>query len=95
MNAIAAFVAAGILARILAFVKITPPGAEKEVGLGSFLREWSAAQVGHLNDVLQNAHVKLWIDTPQNTSLAFALLFVAAIFVLMWILYICRIFVKV
>ena len=35
------------------------------------------------------------IDTPQNTSLAFALGYVVVIFVLMWLLYAARIFVKV
>jgi hypothetical protein len=34
-------------------------------------------------------------NTPANTSLAYALLFVLTIFVLMTVLYICRIFVKV
>ena len=94
MNAIAAFVAAGIAARVLALVMITPPGSDTKVALGSFLREWSA-QIVHASDLVQNAHVKAWIGTEQNQSLAFALLFVAAIFVLMWFLYVCRIFIKV
>jgi predicted acyltransferase len=96
MNAIAAYVAAGIVVRVLAMIRIVPPGAEKPVALSAFCRDWAAASVGQLDKLLENSALAGWtINTGHNQSLAYALLFVLAIFVLMCVLYVCRIFVKV
>jgi predicted acyltransferase len=97
-NAIAAFVAAALVVRIGLIVKFPDP---KEPGsthsLIGVVKDWAADQVGHADAWLHlhiNAHMPS-IYTPANESLAYALLFVLTIFVLMSILYVCRIFVKV
>lgn len=95
MNAIAAFVAAGIVAKLMSLIVIHPAGAKGAVPLGTFLRDWAAASVVQANAALQHSGLRLVIDSPENQSLAFAILFVLAILVLMCVLYVLKIFVKV
>jgi predicted acyltransferase len=85
MNAIAAYVAAGLLVRIGLIVKLAH-GDDKPQALITVCQNFAADLVHHLPAAL---------NTPQNTSLAYALLFVMAVFVPMVVLYVLRIFLKV
>jgi predicted acyltransferase len=85
MNAIAAYVAAGLLVRIGLIVKLAR-GEDKPQSLITVCQNFAADLVHHLPAAL---------NTPQNTSLAYAILFVLAVFVPMVLLYVCRIFLKV
>jgi predicted acyltransferase len=84
MNAIAAFVAAGLLVRIGLIVKIARQSGPPQ-SVVTIVQEAAANWLGHFPA----------FATPQNTSLAYALLFVLAVWVLMAVLYLLRIFVKV
>jgi predicted acyltransferase len=86
MNAIAAFVAAGLLVRIGLIIKFARAGEDKPVSLLTTCQNFAADLVHHLPAAL---------NTPQNTSLAYAILFVLAVFVPMVLLYAFRIFLKV
>jgi predicted acyltransferase len=94
-NAIAAFVAAALVVRIGLIVKLVKDPEHSE-SLVTAVQTWAANHVEYSNAWLQQqiAHFPN-INTPANTSLAYALLFVLAIFLLMSFLYVCRIFVKV
>jgi len=83
MNAIAAFVAAGLLVRIGLVVKVANEKGTRSVI--TIVQQTAAGCVNHFGA----------IATPQNTSLAYALLFVLAVWILMALLYALRIFVKV
>jgi predicted acyltransferase len=83
MNAIAAFVAAGLLVRIGLVVKVADEKGTRSVI--TIMQQTAAGWVNHFGA----------IATPQNTSLAYALLFVLAVWILMALLYALRIFVKV
>jgi predicted acyltransferase len=84
MNAIAAFVAAGLLVRIGLVVKVAG-GKEGTRSVVTLAQQAAARWVNHCPA----------IATPQNTSLAYALLFVLAVWVLMAVLYLLRVFIKV
>ena len=96
MNAIAAFVFSGILVRILNVVKVPGPEAGREVSVIEFVKLHVAGAMHSAETFLQQ-HVPqlVAIDTPQNISLAYAIVFVCAVFVLMALMYVCRIFLKV
>jgi predicted acyltransferase len=95
MNAIAAFVFGGLVTRALYLIKLQPHGYDKPVMLMTFIKDWSADLVARLADSLQHTAVQLSINTPQNTSLAYSLLYVLAILALMSVLYVFKIFIKV
>ena len=97
MNAIAAFVFSGLLVRIGQLIKVTDPASPtQKVPLIRFCQ-------AQLNDAVHafggwvrqlSPHLPV-IDTPNNVSLAYALAFVLVIFILMSVMYACRIFLKV
>lgn len=92
MNAIAAFILAGILARIGQLVKVT----DERTPLITFCKE-------HVNDAVHRAG-EWWshtlpglppLDTPNNISLAWSLAFVIAVGLVMSLMYVFRIHLKV
>jgi predicted acyltransferase len=85
MNAIAAFVAAGLLVRVGQIVKVGQAEG-KPRALVTIVQGYAADLVHHLPPALA---------TPQNASLAYAILFVLAVLALMTVLYVFRIFIKV
>jgi predicted acyltransferase len=86
MNAIAAFVAAGLLVRIGLVIKIARGDGKPPQSLVTIAQDFAADLVHHLPPAF---------DTPQSTSLAYALLVVLVVFVPIAVLYACRIFIKV
>jgi predicted acyltransferase len=94
-NAIAAYVAAGLLVRIGQAVKVVHDGGKVESAI-TIGQTAAASWVEHGSAWLQrlNSHMPS-IAMPQNTSLAYALLFVLIVLLLMTVLYVCRVFVKV
>jgi predicted acyltransferase len=80
MNAITAFVLAGIVARVLSVIQVSP-----DQSLGGFL----TTHIAHAGRQITLG------DPMKNGSLAFALCFVLFFGVIMGILYRCRIFLKV
>jgi predicted acyltransferase len=88
MNAIAAFVAAGLVARLLSIVK-TRAWDGRELALGTIMREAAA------NGVHALGHWWRAIDTPGMTSLAGALCFVLLIWAMMCVLHLFKIYIKV
>jgi predicted acyltransferase len=94
MNAIAAFVAANLLSKVQSLIHFQYN--EKPVALGRYLTDHAADAVQVFSDRLQHLSPHFpKLATPQNTSLAYAVGFVAAVWVVMLILYVCRIFIKV
>jgi predicted acyltransferase len=96
-NAIAAFVAAALLVRVATIIKVPgPENHEQRMSLSAATQHQIGTHMEQANTWLQGhfSHFPTF-NTPANTSLAYALLFVLTIFVLMTVLYICRIFVKV
>ncbi|HTL27801.1 MAG TPA: DUF5009 domain-containing protein [Tepidisphaeraceae bacterium] len=87
MNAIAAFVAAGMVVRILTLIKtnVILPGAKAPASVWSYYMHTVVDAVKHVP----------YIGTGENASLAFALSYVVVILLLMSILYVAKIFVKV
>jgi predicted acyltransferase len=86
MNAIAAYVVGGLLVRVGLIIKLGRDGDAKPQALITVVQNWAADLVHHLPP---------FFNTPQNTSLAYAILFVLAVFVPMLLLYGFRIFLKV
>jgi predicted acyltransferase len=84
MNAIAAFVAAGLLVRIGLIVKLARQNGPPQ-SVVTLVQHAAANWIGYSPA----------LATPQNTSLAYALLFVLAVWIPMAVLYLLRIFVKV
>ena len=96
MNAIAAFVISGVIVRLALIVRFFDARLNRDVTLWTWCQQRAADGVHHFAGWMQHALPGFPnIDTPQNTSLAFALAYVVIIFVLMWLLYAARIFVKV
>ena len=100
MNAIAAFVASSLVSRINGLIEFRAYNPLKHAftqttGVG-WLKNPAADGVGRASDWMHvHAAWAPTLNTPQNTSLAGALSFVCVIFALMFVLYVCRIFVKV
>jgi predicted acyltransferase len=89
MNAIAAFVVGNLLVKIGLIVHVARAGGDKDAApqtLLTLVKDFAADLVHHLPAAL---------NTPQNTSLAYAILFVVAAFVPLLLLYALRIFIKV
>lgn len=82
MNAIAAFVLAGLVGRLMPWTGFRPRIIE---GINGAL----ASAGAHMGDFGP------WLSTPNNQSLAFALCFVAVFFVIFWVLYLFKIFIKI
>lgn len=102
MNAIAAFVLAGVLGRVLSRIRFDHPRlpgddtttpidyAKSEIDYGMQQAAASLAEVGSRLGVTFPA-----LDAPNNVSLAYAVVFVLIILIPLTILYFCRIFIKV
>jgi predicted acyltransferase len=96
MNAIAAFVFSGILVRILSIVKVTDGHSATKMSVIEFVKLNVASSMHAIEAFCQQHIPKLaQVDTPNNISLAYAVLFVCAIWVIMFVMYVCRIFLKV
>jgi predicted acyltransferase len=96
MNAIAAFILAGLIGRVATMVKVNDPSTGKTVAALTFFKQ-------HLNDSVHRAGA-WWshtlpqlppLDTPNNVSLAYAIAFVFSVFLVLLAMYACRIFLKV
>ncbi|HEV2292586.1 MAG TPA: DUF5009 domain-containing protein [Tepidisphaeraceae bacterium] len=101
MNAILAFVLAGLLGRVLPQIRFTHPRLpgtmttpleflKSEIAYGM---HQAAAWLGEVGTRLGVSFPPL--DAPQNVSLAYALTFVLIILIPLTVLYFCRVFVKV
>ena len=99
MNAIAAFVLAGVASRLLSLIqwqRTGADGAKETVNLMSVARDGVANGVHAVNDWVQALLPSMPpIDTANNLSLAWAIAFVLFVLVVMSVLYVCRIFIKV
>lgn len=85
MNAITAFVLAGVVARVLNLVRVN----NDTVTLRSYLG------TGLNNSLIRLFGENSWFVSPDNLSLAWSLSFVIVFAILMWILYALKIFIKV
>jgi predicted acyltransferase len=94
MNAIAAFVLSSVIVKVMTLIKI----ADGKTSLLSFCK-------AHLKQGVTDAGV-WWgdhlgkfhfppLDTPPNQSLAYSLAFALAVFVILLVMYACRLFLKV
>src|SRR5207249_1325540 len=98
MNAIAVYVAASIVPRLLNLIQITVPkasghGSEK-VGVYSFARQHYSAGLKHVSDWVANQPHMPLLATPQNINLTNALFLVLVIWVIMLVLYAFKVFIK-
>jgi predicted acyltransferase len=96
MNAIAAFVFSGILVRIAQIIKVTGPDGVEKMSAMQWFRTYVTDAVQRFSDAIVQLgpHAPV-IATPNNLSLAYALSFVLIIFLLMALMYVCRVFIKV
>lgn len=102
MNAIAAFVLANLLVRVGRLIVVTDPGVNKDgrpigdVALLTYLNNRIIAGTHAASDFWTSlsAHLPA-LDTPQNLSLAYALAIVLIVWLITWVMYLCRVFVKV
>jgi predicted acyltransferase len=97
MNAIAAFVIAGIFGRVSAMLPFKHPQTGEQTHALAWARGEIADGMYHAAEWLTQHLGPAWqaVDAPNNVSLAQAIGFVLFILLLMSILYLCRIFVKV
>jgi predicted acyltransferase len=96
MNAIAAFVAAGIVTRLALLIKVHDARHDKTIALISLGQSRIADGVAGASVWLQHISVHLpTLNTPGLTSLAYSLCYILVILLLMSVLYVCKIFVKV
>jgi predicted acyltransferase len=94
MNAIAAFVLSSVIVKVMTLIKMS----DGKTSLLSFCK----AQIKHgvtnggvwWAEHLGKFHIPP-LDTPANQSLAYSLAFALAVFVVVLVMYVCRIFVKV
>ena len=96
MNAIAAFVAAGIVTRVGYLVRVPDP-SKGMVNLITFCQDRCAEWMHHLSAALQSVWPALAqrIDSPGMTSLTYSIGYVLVILLLMSVLYVSKVFVKV
>ena len=97
MNAIAAYVAASIVPKLLNLIKLEGSGPEsKPIGVYTWLREHYTLGVQQGSDWIAqlSPHMPV-LATPMNMTFANALFVVFLVWLLMALLYVCRIFVKV
>jgi predicted acyltransferase len=95
MNAIAAYVAASIVPKMLNLIQVR--GAEgKDVGVYTWLKHYYTSGIQQASDWVANLspHMPV-IATPMNMTLLNSLCLVLLIWLLMALLYVCRVFVKV
>jgi predicted acyltransferase len=96
MNAIAAFVFAGLVGRVGTLIKVNDPATGNNVPVLTFLKARLAEGVHHAGAWWsQNMPFLPPLDTPENVSLAWALAFVLTILLVMMAMYAFRIFLKV
>ena len=96
MNAIAAFVLAGILVRIGTVVQVTNPETGLKVDLLRYCKLQAAEGVHRAGEWWARVLPMLPpLDTPGNTSLAFSLGFVLVVLLILSVMYAFKIFLKV
>ena len=84
MNAIAAFVIAGIVTRIGTLVKLYDPTSGKPTSLITYCQNRCVDGLQHFSDWLVSLSPHLpRIDTPQNTSLAYSIAYVIVILLIL------------
>jgi predicted acyltransferase len=97
MNAIAAFVLAGILGRVSATIAFKHPRTGDDTHPLAYAKDAIGDGVHHAAAWLAQHVGPAWqvVDAPNNLSLAWAIAFVLFVLVVMSVLYTCRIFIKV
>jgi predicted acyltransferase len=96
MNAIAAFVLAGLVVRVAPLIKINDPWTGSRRDVLGFCKARVNDAVHHAGDWWSKTLPALPpLDTPANASLAYAIAFVLVILVVMSVFYVFRIFLKV
>ncbi|MGB7157514.1 MAG: DUF5009 domain-containing protein [Tepidisphaeraceae bacterium] len=98
MNAIAAFVLAGLMGRLLGLIRFDHPRIAKEVTTPlAYMKGEITYGMHELSGWLapHAAGLAAAIDTKQNVSLAYSLAFVLIVLIVMSVLYVCRVFIKV
>jgi predicted acyltransferase len=97
VNAIAAFVLAGILGRVSARIVFKHPQTGADTDPLAFARGEVADGMHHTAAWLAQHLGPAWqaLDAPNNVSLAQAIAFVLIVFLAMSVLYVCKIFIKV
>lgn len=96
MNAIAAFVLANLLVRISRLILINEPSTAKDVSTLGYLNYRIIDAMEFASAKWQSLHPSLGaFDTPQNNSLAYALGVVLIVWLVTWVMYVCRVFAKV
>ena len=96
MNAIAAFVLAGILVRIGTIVQVNNPETGLKIGLLKYCQLRAAEGVHRAGEWWARVLPMLPpLDTPGNTSLAFSLGFVLVVLLILTVMYAFKIFLKV
>lgn len=96
MNAIAAFVFAGLVGKVFGYIKFNDPATAKTVDLMSFCKQ-RVADAFHAGGAWWANHLPQLppLDTPNNASLTWALVFVMATWFLLLLMYACKLFLKV
>jgi len=98
MNAIVAFVLAGLIGRLLGLIKFMHPRIpDKETSPLAFLKSEISDGMHALASTLAThvGEAAAIIDTKQNVSLAYSIAFVLIILIPLSVLYVCRVFIKV
>ncbi len=96
VNAIAAFVLAGVVGRLASLVTFAHPNSGRAVTLLTFCRDGVESGVHVFSHWLRSLNPSIPpMDSANNLSLAWAIAFVLFIFLVMSVLYISRIFIKV
>jgi predicted acyltransferase len=96
MNAIAAYVAASIVPRLLNLIQIARPGGAEPLGLYRYLQHQYVLGVQHACDWMSHLAPQMpVIATPKNMSLLTAMFLILLIWLMMVVMYVLRIFVKV
>jgi predicted acyltransferase len=97
MNAIAAFVIAGIIGRVSGMITFKHPQTGNQTHALEYARGEIADGMHHAANWLAHhlGPASQALDAPNNVSLAQALAFVLFVLLLMSILYVFRIFIKV
>jgi hypothetical protein len=96
MNAIAAFVLAGLIGRVATMIKVHDRASGSPVALLTFCKEHVKQAVHSAGAWWAHALPQLPpLDTPNNLSLAWALVFVLSVFLVLLVMYAFKIFLKV
>jgi len=96
MNAIAAYVASSVVPKMLNLIQVRGWEEGKKVGAYAWLKHYYTFGIQQASDWVANLNPHMpVIATPMNMTLANSLCLVLVLWILMALLYVCRVFVKV